>query len=228
VSATWRDADFRISFAKNKTHAYAFYTLTLKNIYGALPLANKFKEYHCARDIYLTTMDYLAAFPVHFGLIDAWLSADGPFGIFADPRPNETRTILGGPDLVAVDWVAATRMGIDPMISRYMQEAVTAFGKPAIELVGDGSPYRPWTNVPVALSLFTHKGLDAEYHFGNVLYSVCAQMDETHFHHKSRAPAIRALRVLTRPLRRTFFIRTGEDPTLANRLASWIVYRLGF
>ena len=32
VSRAWREADFRISFAKNKTHAYAFYTLTLKNI----------------------------------------------------------------------------------------------------------------------------------------------------------------------------------------------------
>jgi hypothetical protein len=26
VPLTWRDADFRISFAKNKTHAYAYYT----------------------------------------------------------------------------------------------------------------------------------------------------------------------------------------------------------
>lgn len=228
VSAAWRDADFRISFAKNKTHAFAFYTLTLKNIYGALPLANKFKEYHCARDIYLTTMEYLAAFPVHFGLIDAWLSADGPFGIFADPRPNETRTILGGPDLVAVDWVAATRMGIDPMISQFMREAVTTFGKPKIELVGDGNPYRPWTNVPVALALFAHEGFDDHYRFGNLIFSVCAQMDKTHFHYKNRSSLIRALRFLTVPLRRTFFVRTGENPTYLNRLASWLIYRLGF
>ena len=84
VSRAWCDADLRISFAKNKTHAYAYYTLTLKNIYGALPLANKFKEYHCERDIYHTTIEYLTAYPVHFGIVDAFLSADGPFGIFAD------------------------------------------------------------------------------------------------------------------------------------------------
>ena len=59
VSRVWREADFRISFAKNKTHSYAYYTLTLKNIYGALPLANKFKEYHCSRDIYATAIEYL-------------------------------------------------------------------------------------------------------------------------------------------------------------------------
>ncbi len=228
ISRAWRDADFRISFAKNKTHAYAYYTLTLKNIYGALPLADKFKEYHCDRGIYHTTIEYLSAFPVHFGLVDAYLSADGPFGIFADPRPNRTHTIIGGDDLVAVDWVAATKMGIDPMISEYMKLAVEEFGKPEIRLVGDGNPYRPWLNVPVALTLFTHKGLDADYHFGNLLYSACAQMDETRFPHKSRALHIRALRRLTVPLRQTFFVRTGENPSLANRAASWLFYRLGY
>lgn len=68
VPLTWRDADFRISFAKNKTHAYSYYTLTLKNIYGALPLADKFSEYHTGRDIYHTTIEYLRAFPIHYGL----------------------------------------------------------------------------------------------------------------------------------------------------------------
>jgi uncharacterized protein (DUF362 family) len=227
VSSSWRDADFRISFAKNKTHAYSYYTLTLKNIYGALPLANKFKEYHCDRDIYHTTIEYLTAFPVHFGLVDGYLSADGPFGIFADTQPNQTYTIIGGGDLVAVDWVAAAKMGIDPMISNHMRLAVETFGKPAINLIGDSSLYRPWLNVPVALSLFTHKGLDAEYHFGNLFYTASAQMDEEHFKHKSKALHIRLLRRLTLPIRRMFFVRTGENPSLGNRIASWLLYKLG-
>ena len=228
VSTIWRDADFRISFAKNKTHAYAYYTLTLKNIYGALPLANKFQEYHCKRDIYHTTIEYLAAFPVHFGVVDAYESADGPFGIFADPLPNPTHTVIGGGDLVAVDWVAATKMGIDPMISQYMRLAVKAFGKPRIRLVGDASMYRPWLNVPVGLTLLTHKGVDANYHFGNLIYTVCAQMDEARFTHKSTAAHIKLLRKLTLPLRRTFFKRSNERPTWSNRLASWLVYKLGY
>ena len=228
VPVTWRDADLRLSFAKNKTHAYAFYTLTLKNVYGALALANKFKEYHCGRGIYATTIDYLRSFPVHYGLVDAWQSADGPFGIFADPAPNETRTILGGPDLVAVDWVTATRMGLDPMVSPYMRLAVEAFGKPAIDLVGDGCPWRPWLNVPVALTLFTHGGLDASHRFGDLFYAACAQMDEAAFPSRSRGPLVAMLRRLTTPMRRAFFLRTGEDPSAANRFFSWLFYRMGF
>ena len=227
VSRCWREADFRISFAKNKTHAYAYYTLTLKNIYGALPLANKFKEYHCGRGIYETTIEYLKAFPVEYGLVDAYLSADGPFGIFADPAPNETNTILGGTDLVAVDWIAASKMGIDPMISPYMKLAIEAFGKPEIRLVGDPNPYRPWLNVPVALTLFTNKGVDANHYFGNLMYSAAAQMDETHFKHKNRALYMRMLRRMTVPLRRAFFLRTGENPSRANRLFSALFYKMG-
>jgi uncharacterized protein (DUF362 family) len=228
VSPTWRDADFRISFAKNKTHAYAYYTLTLKNIYGALALGNKFKEYHCGRGIYKPAIQYLGEYPVHFGLIDAYLSADGPFGVFSDTLPNQTHTIIGGEDLVAVDWVGASKMGIDPMISEYMRLAVEKSGKPEITLVGDDSLYLPWLNVPVALQLFTNKGLDANYHFGNLFYTAASQMDQTHFTHKSRNVFIKLLRACTNPIRQTFFLRTGENPTVFNRLASWVLWKMGY
>lgn len=228
VSRAWREADFRISFAKNKTHAYSYFTLTLKNIYGALPMANKFREYHCRRDIYHTAMEYLSAFPVHFGLVDAWLSADGPFGVFARPAPNETKTIIGGDDLVAVDWVGASKMGLDPMLSKHVELAVGLFGKPEIRLIGDANPYRPWLNVPAALTAAARKGMDAEYTFGNLLYSVAAQMDETHFKHTGNQWYVKMLRALTVPLRRAFFLRSGEHPAAANKFFSWLFYRLGY
>ena len=147
VNREWKQADFRIAFAKNKTHSYARYTLCLKVIYGALPMENKFLEYHHSRDIYSTTIEYLKRFPIHFALIDAHISADGPFGIFADKKPNATETIIGSEDLVAADWIGAAKMGLDPMVSDYMKQAVEAFGKPQIKLMGDRSLYPDWVNV---------------------------------------------------------------------------------
>ena len=228
VSKVWREADYRISFAKNKTHCYAYYTLTLKNIYGALPLANKFKEYHCTRGIFETAIEYLHAFPVQFGIVDAYDSADGPFGVFASPAPRRTDTIIAGSDLVAVDWVGATKMGLDPMVSRYMRLAVDTFGKPRIKLIGDPSPYRPWVNVPGLLALFTNDGLDAHYQFGNVFYMSCSQMDPAAFPDKPGPAWKKVMRKLSLPLRQTFFVQTGENPTLANRLASRVLYEMGF
>lgn len=222
---TWRDADFRISFAKNKTHAYVYYTLTLKNIYGALALGNKFKEYHCDRGIAATTVEYIAAFPIHFGIIDGWISADGPFGIFADPIPNETKTMIAGEDVVAVDWVGASKMGLDPRISSYMKYAIRAFGKPKINFIGDASVYQPWLNVPVALTLFATFGLDANHYFGNLMYMSVAYMDEEHFTMKSRSSMIQAVRAAIRPLQEVMFLQSSgrnQANQALSRLFTWL------
>jgi uncharacterized protein (DUF362 family) len=227
VPKTWANADFRISFAKNKTHSYAFYTLTLKNVYGALPLANKFKEYHCDRDIYHTTIEYLSAYPVDFGIIDAYRSADGPLGIFADPIPNETETIIAGADLVAVDWVGAAKMGLDPKISKYMDLAVRTFGKSEIDLVGDANPYRPWLNVPMILSLFAHFGIDGNHYFGNLLYAAGCYMDTDHFTFKSRSKFILAAREALSPLKKAFFVQPEGEKSLAAVLLSKYLTWLG-
>lgn len=227
ISKTWRDADFRISFAKNKTHCYAYYTLTLKNIYGSLPLADKFKEYHCERDIYYTTIEHLEKYPVDFGIIDAVLSADGPFGIFADSEPNKTKTVIAGANLVAVDWIGASKMGLDPKISKFMDLAVRTFGKPEIDLIGDRRLYRPWLNVPKALALFTNFGLDADFDIGNVFYLVGCYMDESHFTHKSRSHFIHAARDAIEPIQEMVFLQAGGERTRANRIFSKFLTWLG-
>lgn len=171
VGPTWRDAEFRISFAKNKTHTWAWYTLCLKNIYGTLPLQNKIREYHYKREIYYPAIDSMVAFPIHFGIVDAFTGADGPFGIFADKDPNPTRTVLAGENIVAVDWVGASKMGLDPMVSRYMQLAVQVFGRPRVDLVGDGSVYPNWRNVPRPLIEFWDNAEEC-YGFTNTVFSL--------------------------------------------------------
>jgi len=219
VNTEWKNADFRISFAKNKTHAYAFYTLTIKNIYGALSKEDKFKEYHTERDIFSTTIEFLKHFPVHFGFIDAHISADGPFGVFADKDPNYTETIMGGDDLVAVDWIGSAKMGLDPMVSDYMKLAVEEFGKPEIHMVGDRTLHPDWVNVHDIVTKLAF-GLDREYYFGNFFYSVFATMDP-YFEYKEKSTFRRIMRVLTDPIRSLFFERVRQgvvDPELSAKL----------
>jgi uncharacterized protein (DUF362 family) len=206
VHPAWRDADFRISFAKNKTHSYAYYTLTIKNIYGALPRKNKFKEYHCNQTlgIFAPTIDYIDEFPIHFGLIDAYFGADGPFGIFADVEPNFTSTVIGGENIVAVDWVGASKMGYDPMISEYMQGAVERFGKPKINILGDHSTYAGWRNVPQIVSRAAFGIMDRNFLFGDFLYSAMVTMDPF-FVFKCDEVGRRVARVLSEPARKVLF-----------------------
>jgi len=206
VGPTWKDADFRISFAKNKTHVFCHYTLTLKNIYGTLPMQNKIKEYHTKREYDWPTIETMKHFPVHFGLIDGIYSADGQFGVIVDPTPNHTKTMIGGENLIAVDWVGAKKMGLDPdnpKVGRYLSLAVEAFGKPQINWVGDKSMYAPWQNV----SEIFIKSLDIieeAYAFSDWWFSGLTAMDK-YFAFKKTALPILILRKILRPFKRILF-----------------------
>ena len=206
VGPTWKDADFRISFAKNKTHTFSNYTLTLKNVYGTLPLQNKIKEYHSKREYDWPTIETMRHFHVDFGLIDAIYSADGQFGVITCPEPKHTKTILGGENLIAVDWVGAKKMGLDPdnpRIGRFLSLAVEAFGKPDINVIGDDSVYEPWENVNPLL-IDSLDVIEEAYVFADWWFSVLTAMDG-HFPLKKRAWPVLVMRKLIGPIKRIFF-----------------------
>jgi len=206
VGPTWRDADFRISFAKNKTHTFCNYTLTLKNVYGTLPMQNKLKEYHTKREYDWPTIESLKHFPVHFGLIDAFTSADGQFGVIVDPHPNETKTIIGGENLMAVDWVGAKKMGLDPddpQVGRFLFLAVEAFGRPEIDWVGDTSTYEPWENVSEEI-IRSLDIIEEAYHFSDWWFSVLTGMDK-YFTFKRKGWLVLTLRKILAPLKRILY-----------------------
>jgi uncharacterized protein (DUF362 family) len=148
VGRTWRDSDYRISFAKNKTHWQCFYTACLKNIYGCLPEWDKMKHYHGKRrEFYQCCILMLDAFPVHFGFLDAWVSGDGFSGHVRDAHPNDTRTIIASENIVALDWVAGEKMDLDPSMNYVIQEAMKFWGTVNITRKGNMTPYHPWLNV---------------------------------------------------------------------------------
>jgi uncharacterized protein (DUF362 family) len=207
VGPAWRDADFRVSFAKNKTHVFCHYTLTLKNIYGTLPMQNKLKEYHTKREYDWPTIETLKHFPAHFGIIDGIYSGDGQFGVIVDPEPNLTKTIIGGENLIAVDWVGAKKMGLDPddpYVGRYLPLAVEVFGMPEeINWLGDKSVYEPWENVSEVFI----KSLDVieeAYFFSNWMFSGLTAMDK-YFKFKKKALPIIIFRKILAPLKRIFY-----------------------
>ena len=125
-------------------------------------------------------------------------------------KPNVTETIIGGDDLVAVDWVGASKMGLDPMISEYMKEAVSRFGKPRITLIGNHSVYRKWSNVPSIISEAAHGILDGEYIFGNFIYSIMGTMDPI-FRFKCDEASRRVARLMSNPFRSVLFERVSHD-----------------
>lgn len=164
VGESWRDADFRISFAKNKTHDVSRCTLVLKNTYGCLPAKDKFKQYHQKREVDISTIEALKHFPVHFAAIDATWSLDGPMGykegfdvlrdedgnVIREGNIHRTDTMIGGRDFLAVEKVGMLKMGLDPANDkRFYKLAEQAFGERDFQWVGDTSVYDNWLNIGV-------------------------------------------------------------------------------
>ena len=219
VGRTWRDADYRISFAKNKTHWQCFYTACIKNVYGCLPQWDKMKHYHGKGiEFYESAVLIADRFPVHFGFLDAWTSGDGFSGHVRDAAPNATRTILASNNIFALDWVAGEKMGVDPSHCFVMQEAMERWGAISIRREGDLAPWHPWTNVrPLVVILLNwfEEWYRVSRFFSRALAS---QMDP-------RFPPARRGRWLFRPLYaasraiQRLFERRGQGPA-PNQAAS--------
>lgn len=179
----WLDADYRISFAKNKSHWQCLYTACIKNVYGCLPMWDKMRHYHGkgrgGRDIEFFQAAVLIAekIPVHFGFLDAWMSGDGLTGHVRDPHPNETRTFLASENIFALDWVAGEKMQVNPFHNYVIQEAVHRWGTIHITRAGNMTPWHPWLNVrPIVVVGFNV--IEEFYHFGRFMSRAAAtQMD---------------------------------------------------
>jgi uncharacterized protein (DUF362 family) len=178
VGKTWHDADYRISFAKNKTHPWCYFTLTLKNIFGCCPEFNKIEEYHKKREWDTSSLDMLRAFPVNFGFIDAFYSADGQLGLSGGAKgPKYTGTIIGGKNLIAVDWFSGLKMGLNPMNHSLMRLAVEEWGAPNYEVYGNTEPYENWENIAPLGNMALDLIEESETAFGFIMHMLGPKND---------------------------------------------------
>lgn len=144
----WLEADYRVSFAKNKTHWQCYYTACLKNVYGCLPEWDKMRHYHGKKvEFFQTTILIADKIPVDFGFLDAWTSGDSLTGHVRDAQPNQTRTFIASDNIYALDWVAGEKMGIEPPSNYVIREAMRQWGDIRITHVGDMTPWYPWSNI---------------------------------------------------------------------------------
>jgi uncharacterized protein (DUF362 family) len=190
IGRAWLEADYRISFAKNKTHWQCYYTACIKNVYGCLPEWDKMKYYHHKRrgqDIEFSDAAVLICdkVPVHFGFLDAWVSGDGLTGHVRDADPNHTRTIIASDNIFALDWVAGEKMQIHPLDNVVIRRAVQEWGTIHVTRVGDMTPWYPWDNVaPWTVALLDR--MEEYYHVARFMSRAMAAQQDARFKPASR------------------------------------------
>jgi uncharacterized protein (DUF362 family) len=153
VGKTWKEADFRITFAKCKTHEHDWMTLGVKNVYGCFPTAGKLRRYHIRNEIFDVTARMMCNFPVHFSFVDAWIGSDG-FQGYKIAHPKELKMLFGGNNAVAVDMEIFKRAGLDPHKSKILCKVVEQLYEgvyPEYAVEGDQNTrfdrLVPWKNI---------------------------------------------------------------------------------
>lgn len=151
LSSCWVHADFRISFAKFKTHVYGGYTLLIKNTFGCLPKTNKMWHYHRPTGCSKPTLVQLKKCPVHFGIIDGIIAADGCMGVKWDrATPKRPGFILAGRNIAETERAACRIMGVKVKRSLMTKDAMEFLAEPSV-LEGEIRPLKSWWNVPGAV-----------------------------------------------------------------------------
>lgn len=140
VGKTWKDADFRISFAKMRSHPIESVHLTIANLEGIGARCDQFLFTERQADRETATMMLMDEFPPHVSIVDAYeQAADGLVGIMGCPRPVTPLRFYAGRDALAVDMVASRHMGLnDPREAASLRAASYWFGDPEESIDIDG------------------------------------------------------------------------------------------
>ncbi|HEX4546676.1 MAG TPA: DUF362 domain-containing protein [Candidatus Acidoferrum sp.] len=148
ISKTWKEADFRISFGKMRSHPIEMAYLTIGNLewMGGRCDEFLFVERQAHRETAL--MMLMDAFPPDFALLDAYEEAsDGLVGIMGCPRPRSPKRIYASEDALALDLVAAGHIGVrKPNRCIILRAACHWFGDPSgrLEVIGTDRPLGEW------------------------------------------------------------------------------------
>jgi uncharacterized protein (DUF362 family) len=148
ISRSWKEADFRISFGKMRSHPIEMAYLTIGNLewMGGRCDEFLFVERQVHRETAL--MMLLDAFAPDFVLLDAYdEAADGLIGVMGCPRPQAPRRVYAGEDALSVDLVASRHMGVaKPEQTNILRAACHWFGDPQerIEVVGTDEKLKDW------------------------------------------------------------------------------------
>ncbi|MDA1053764.1 MAG: DUF362 domain-containing protein [Planctomycetota bacterium] len=148
IARSWRDADFRISFPKLRSHPIEMALLTVGNVEWVGGRCDEYLFLDRQADRSTAIMMLLDEFPPHFGIIDGFEDApDGLVGVMGCRKPKQPRRFYAGADSLAVDTVALRHLGVEePSDASVLRAAEHWFGGSSgrVEVIGVDTPIRGW------------------------------------------------------------------------------------
>jgi len=129
LPAILKQVDWIVSLPKLKTHGLVRYTGAIKNLFGLVPGLGK-SAYHLRfpelGDFGSMLVDIALAARPAYAMMDAVVAMEGHGP--SNGRPVGLGLVLGSPDLLALDWTAASIIGYDPRDIGYLADAMSRSG----------------------------------------------------------------------------------------------------
>lgn len=148
VSRAWRDADFRISFPKLRSHPIEMALLSVGNVEWVGGRCDEYLFLERQADRTTAVMMLLDEFPPHFAIVDGFVNVpDGLVGVMGCRRPLEPLRFYAGADGLAVDTVALRHLGVVQSPPASIVRACGQWfggGPRDMKVVGDDTPIRGW------------------------------------------------------------------------------------
>jgi len=148
VGRTWKEADYRVTFAKMRSHPIEHVYLCVANVEWVGGRCDQFLFMDRRAQRETAVMMLLDEFPPHFALLDGYdQAADGLVGMMGCARPPMPLRLYASGDALALDVVAARHLGLrDPRDSILLRAAYHWFGPPARppEVRGLDEPVEGW------------------------------------------------------------------------------------
>ena len=187
IGRTWKEADFRISLARLRSHPFDMVHLSVNNVESLGTRWDEFFFTERQADQETAVMMVLDEFPPHFAIAEGYdQAADGVVGFLGCARPKTPHRMYAALDALSLDLVVGEHLGLrNPSDSRMLHAACHWFGdpRPRIQVVGPDEPVRGWRNpyhteIDTFMSFFAHP----VYQFGSGRGKLFVpQMDEQAF-----------------------------------------------
>jgi uncharacterized protein (DUF362 family) len=148
IARSWRDADFRISFPKLRSHPIEMALLAVGNVEWVGGRCDEYLFLDRQADRSTAIMMLLDEFPPHFGILDGFENVpDGLVGVMGCRKPRQLNRFYAGADSLAVDTVALRHLGVvQHSESSILRAAEHWFGGSSgqIQVIGDDTTIRQW------------------------------------------------------------------------------------
>ena len=163
ISQSWRDADFRISLGKLRSHPSDQVVLTVANLEGLGLRWDDYLFFERSANFAAAQATIVSEFPPDFSVLDAFSrTPDGMVGVMGHSKARAVRRFYASANALALDQTVMRHLGIEVRESSVLRELLYWRGEnqSTARVLGEDSPIDGWrgphsNDVCEFLSLFS-------------------------------------------------------------------------